>query len=143
VISWGLDHGFAAEFDWVGTRDPTPFLAAPEGLAFLRELGWEAVLAYNHRLAFEAGVLLAREWGTRFDTPEEMVGSMVTVPLPASCGGRPEDAARIRDALLFEHRIEVQVHAWRETLWARVSAQVYNEMADVERLASAIDRLAG
>ena len=39
VISWGLDSGFTSEFDWVGTRDPTPFLSAPEGLAFLRELG--------------------------------------------------------------------------------------------------------
>ena len=29
VLSWGLDKGFTAEFDWVGTRDPTPWLAAP------------------------------------------------------------------------------------------------------------------
>jgi isopenicillin-N epimerase len=143
VISWGLDRGFAAEFDWVGTRDPTPFLAAPEGLAFLRELGWQDVLAYNHGLALAAGAFLAREWGTRFDTPEAMVGAMVTVPLPAALGSRPASAERIRDALLFEHRIEVQVHAWRETLWVRVSAQVYNEMADTERLASAVASLAG
>ena len=29
VISWGLDHGIAAEFDLLGTRDPSHFLAAP------------------------------------------------------------------------------------------------------------------
>ena len=29
VVSWGLDKGMTAEFDWVGTRDPTPYLARP------------------------------------------------------------------------------------------------------------------
>ncbi len=28
--------------------------------------------------------------------------------------------------------------AWRERLWTRISAQVYNEMADFERLAAAV-----
>jgi len=40
--------------------------------------------------------------------------------------------------LLVEDRIEVQVHAWRGRLWARVSAQVYLEAADFERLADAV-----
>ena len=43
VISWGLDLGFTAEFDWVGTRDPSSWLAAPAGIAFLRDLGWDDV----------------------------------------------------------------------------------------------------
>jgi len=30
VISWNLDQGFTAEFDWIGTRDPSAALAAPE-----------------------------------------------------------------------------------------------------------------
>ena len=39
VISWGLDRGLTAEFDSVGTRDPTPHLAAPAALALLRRVG--------------------------------------------------------------------------------------------------------
>jgi isopenicillin-N epimerase len=45
---------------------------------------------------------------------------------------------RVRDALLFDHRIELQVHAAHGRIWARISAQVYNEMSDVERLAEAV-----
>lgn len=140
VISWGLDQGFAAEFDLQGTRDPSAHLAAPAAIAFLHELGFEAVRAHNHDLAWAAARLLAQRWGTRLGMPESMVATMATVPLPERLGSTRDDAARVRDALLFEDRIEVQVHAWRGRLWARISAQVYNEVADYERLAEAVAR---
>jgi len=138
VISWGLEKGFTAEFDWVGTKDPTPYLAAPEGISFMRELGMEAMRAHNHGVAWEAARILSRRWNTPYELPEDMVGTMATVPLPDRLGSSSEDAARIRDALLFRDRIEVQLHAWKGRLWTRVSAQVYNDIADVERLAAAI-----
>lgn len=140
VISWGLDQGFTAEFDWVGTRDPSPFLAAPEGIAFLRDLGVDAARAYQHRLAWDAVRLLTSRWGTEPAAPEAMVGAMATIPMSPRAGGTKEDALRIRNALLFEGRIEVQLHSWRDRLWVRLSAQVYNGIADVERLAEALDR---
>ena len=139
VISWGLDQGLSAEFDLTGTRDPSPFLAAPEAIAFLRELGAEAVRAYNHDLAWEAAGLLSKRWGTTLGMGEEMVGTMATVPLPERLGSTMEDANRLRDALLFEDRIEIQLHAWRDRLWVRVSAQVYNDLDDIERLAAAVE----
>ena len=63
---------------------------------------------------------------------------MATVPLPDRLGSTAADAATLRDALLFQDRIEVQVHAASGRLWARISAQVYNTMDDVDRLASAV-----
>ena len=138
VISWGLDQGLAAEFDLPGTRDPSAHLAAPAALAFMREVGVDAVRAWNHALAWQAGEILTRSWGTRLETPEAMVGTMVTVPLPASLGGSAEDAAQLRDALLFEDAIEVQLHEHRGRLFTRVSAQIYNQLSDVERLGEAV-----
>jgi isopenicillin-N epimerase len=44
----------------------------------------------------------------------------------------------VRLALLLEERIEVQLHAWRGRLWARVSNQIYNDPADIMRLAEAV-----
>lgn len=138
VISWGLDQGMAAEFDLPGTRDPTPHLAAPAALDMLHEVGIDAVHRYNHELAWSGARRLAELWDTRFDTPEEMIGTMATVPLPAELGTSREDAARLRDALLFEDGIEVQVHASKGRLRTRISAQVYIEPADLERLAAAV-----
>jgi isopenicillin-N epimerase len=138
VISWGYELGFCHEFDWIGTRDPSAWLAAPEGLAFLRELGFDEVRRYNHSLAVNAARMLADRWGTRFEIDDADIGFMATVPMPDRCGSTGDDAARLRDRLLFEHGIEVQVHAGHRRLWARISAQVYNEMSDYERLADAV-----
>jgi len=142
VISWGLDQGMAAEFDLLGTRDPTSYLVAPVALAMMRELGLDAVRAYNHGLAWSGARLLAARWEVPFETPESMIGTMATVPLPAALGSTREDAGDLRDRLLFEDAIEVQVHAWRGRLRARISAQIYNDTADVERLAEAVARRA-
>jgi isopenicillin-N epimerase len=143
VTSWGHGRGYLAEFEHVATNDPTACLAAPEGLALMREWGVPAVLTYIHRLAWDAGQLLTQRWGTTLDAPREMIGSMVTVPLPDAAGSTDEDASNLRVALLEEDKIEVQLHAWRGRLWVRVSAQVYNDIADVERLASAVERRIG
>ncbi|MSO45903.1 MAG: aminotransferase class V-fold PLP-dependent enzyme [Acidobacteria bacterium] len=141
VVSWGRDGGFLAEFERVATSDPTAYLAAPEGIALLREWDFPAVLSYVHGLAWDAGRLLTECWSTRLETPKDMVAAMVTVPLPDAAGATDADAARLRLALLVEDKIEVQLHAWRGRLWARVSAQVYNDLSDVERLAVAVLRL--
>jgi isopenicillin-N epimerase len=138
VISWGLDQGFVEEFDWVGTRDPSAWLAAPEGIAFLRELGFEAVRAYTHRLVWESARMLCERFGTSLERDESAVGSMVTLPLPRHLGSTREEAARLRDRLLFEDGIEVHVHASYGQLRARICAQVYNEAEDYERLAKAV-----
>jgi isopenicillin-N epimerase len=67
---------------------------------------------------------------------------MAAVRLPLALGDDAPAARRVRDALLFEHRIEVHVAAWRGRLWMRVSVQVYNEIDDFERLAEALEALA-
>jgi len=140
VISWGSGHGFHAEFEHQATCDPTSYLAAPEGIALLREWDFDAVRAYMHALAREAAGVLTGRWGTTVGVPDDMIGAMVTVPLPEAAGKTTEDATRLRLALLVEDRIEVQLHAWRGRLWTRVSAQVYNDRADIERLAKAVER---
>ena len=140
VISWGLDQGFTSEFDLVGTRDATMHLAAPAAIDLMRELGVEAVREHNHTLAWSAARMLAARWGTTLGVPESMIATMVTVPLPERMGATRDDAARLRDALLFEDRIEIQLHAAQGRLWVRISAQIYNQMSDYERLAEAVLR---
>jgi isopenicillin-N epimerase len=143
VVSWGSGRGFHAEFEHTATIDPTSCLASPEGIALLQEWGFSAVLAYMHELAWETAAILGDLWGMRVETPEQMIGAMVAVPLPIEAGKSQEDADRLRLALLISDGIEVQVHSWRERLWARVSAQVYNEPHDVERLGLAVCRQVG
>ena len=140
IVSWGRKKGFRAEFEHTATADPTSFLAAPEGIALLREWDFDACVGYMHDLAVEAARILTDRWRTTFEIPRDMVGTMVTVPLPQELGATDDDATRLRLALLVDDRIEVQLHAWRGRLWTRVSAQVYNDRSDMERLAEAVAR---
>lgn len=139
VISWGLDQGFSQEFDWVGTRDPSPWLAAPEAIAFMQNLGVEAMREYNHALAWQTVQLLSERWGTKLETPETMIGCMVTLPLPKALGSTREDAARLQYALLYEDQIEAPITAIQGRLWVRISAQVYNDCSDIEGFAQAVE----
>ena len=145
VISWGIDHDdWLQEFDWQGTRDPSPWLAAPAGIEFIEQtLGEAAMRAHNHRLACWAAQHLGERWRREWRTPEAMIGCMVTVPLPARFDGRnASEAQRLRDALLAEHHVEVPVIARGGRLWARLSLQVYNDESDVQRFADAVDAIA-
>ena len=143
VISWGLDVGWQQEFDWTGTRDPTPYLCAPAGIEFITGfLGAKAMREHNHGLVWRAALRLCARWGQSWTTPEAMIGCMATVPLPARLGDTPAQAAALKDWLLFERRIEVPILARGGRLWVRVSAQVYNDDEDIERLATALDEAA-
>ena len=144
VISWGLDHGLSAEFDLLGTRDPSHFLTAPFAIELLTEFGGDdgvaAIYRYNHDLAWWAGQYLADRWGTRFTTPEEMIGSMVNVRLPVALGSTRDDAERTR-AALEAAGIEVPVYAGADEMTLRVCAQIYCDRGDIERLADAVVKL--
>jgi len=144
VISWGLDHGMTAEFDLLGTRDPSANLTAPFAIQLLNEFGGDdgvhAIYRHNHELAWWAAQYLTDRWGTRFATPEEMIGSMVNVRLPADLGNTSDDAERVR-AELESAMIEVPVYAGVDELTMRVCAQVYCDRADIERLAEAVLKL--
>ncbi len=139
VVSWNLDEGLAREFDWTGTRDLSAPLAAPFGIEYLLDRDLEAVQRYNHELVLEGARLLSSRWQTRIGAPESMTAAMASVELPERFAATEAEALRLRDRLLFHYRIEVPVFLWGAGLWCRLSAQVYNEMEDFERLADAVD----
>jgi len=155
VISHGANapvprsERFRAEFDWMGTSDPSAALAVPEAIRFLGGLlpgGWEEVRARNHARALEGRRLLADALQVELPCPAEMLGSMAAIALPASnrfpVPNRTHAFAPnpLHDALLRDHRIEVPVltDPAGKTRLIRVSAQLYNTRGDYERLAEAL-----
>lgn len=139
VISWRLGEGFTAEFDWTGTRDPSPFLSLPAALDFLANLGAEAVRNYNHDLAFNAARMLAERFAGPQGAPAAMTSAMALAPLPKNLAASGEEAEALRNHLLYTHNIEVPIIAWSDRLWARLAAQVYCQMSDFEMLADAVE----
>lgn len=134
VISHGYGAGYVAEFDWTGTRDPSAYLSVAAALAFRERFGDGSVKARNRALAAEAGQRLAKAWKTRIGGPAISGASMCMIELPIRSGNPLE----LRLKLWRDHRIDVPINALAGGLWVRISAQIYNEMADYDRLAKAV-----
>jgi isopenicillin-N epimerase len=140
VISWRLDEGFDAEFDWTGTRNPTPFLCFPNAADVMDDLDAHAVRHYNNSLVRAAADLFAQRFGGP-TAPAEMTGAMTLAPLPERLPATHDAARDLRGRLLDQHDIEVSIVAWQGRLWARLAAQIYCEMEDFVRAADAIDAI--
>lgn len=147
-----ISHGyrpegdFEGEFQWTGTWDPTPWLTVPvalDTLAGLVDGGWPAIRAANRALALEGRRIVADALGVPLPCPDAMIGSMASLFLPDSTVPlAPKvlalDATQTR--LWDDHRIEVPIvpfPAWPRRL-LRISAQIYNDVGDYARLASAL-----
>lgn len=142
VIShgWNSDRSrsrFRMLFDWLGTDDPTPALCVPDALAAMAAIvpgGWPEIMARNHALALEMRQLLLARLDVPVPAPGRLIGAMASIPLGK---GDPE-ALQLR--LYQRYGIEVPVFAWPspDDRMLRVSAQLYNELPDVDRLAQAL-----
>jgi isopenicillin-N epimerase len=135
TISHGYGEGFLAEFDWVGTRDPSAWLSADAAIDFHARLGGPALAARNADLAAEAGALIADRLGTEVGAAPGGAAAMAIVRLPVLGAVTHDRALALRARLMREWRTDAPLHAIGSAFWLRLSAQAYNERADYERLA--------
>jgi isopenicillin-N epimerase len=142
AISHAVGQGLTAEFDYTGTRDNSHWLAVPDALDYLEGCGLEAVQAHNAALAREAGELLLDAWKTEASAAPDYRAAMVAVRLPVAGRGDRHAAHRLGLELRERHGITAAAMALDGALWVRVSAQIYNEIGDYERLAEAGKALA-
>jgi isopenicillin-N epimerase len=138
---------FRLELDWGGTDDPTAILSVPHALRFLGSLfpgGFRELMLRNHALAVRGQAVLCGALGIDAPAPEEMLGSLASVPLPDFRGELPEQRGPfwhpLQRALLQKHRIEVPIVPFpaHPKQLVRISAQVYNSEEQFARLAAAL-----
>jgi isopenicillin-N epimerase len=136
------------EFDWQGTEDPTPFLCIPEAIRVLGGMvpgGWPEVMRRNHELVLAGRRIVAAAIGCPLPAPESTIGSLGTLPLPGGLppAGEGEEEDPLQVELLARFHIEVPVmrSPGAKSRLLRISAQLYNEPAQYERLAAALREL--
>jgi isopenicillin-N epimerase len=136
VISHGYTAGFHAEFDWIGTLDPSPWLCIPAALRHVGALlpgGWPEVMRTNHALALAARDVLLDRLAVRAPAPDGMIGSMAAIPLPMGAAGGPRNTQALHD-WLRARGVEAWLHPHPVPL-LRVSAQLYNRLDQFRHLA--------
>ena len=136
------------DFDWPGTHDPTAFLCVPTAIRHLESLvegGFREIRRRNRDLALRGRAILTEALGIDAPCPDEMIGSLVALPVPDGAAepnapGAPIDP--LQDALFNDYNIEVPVMYWpappRRLL--RISTQLYNNEGQYRRLAAALKR---
>ncbi|HYG22993.1 MAG TPA: aminotransferase class V-fold PLP-dependent enzyme [Verrucomicrobiae bacterium] len=137
---------FQVEFAWMGTWDPTAALSVSEALRFMGSLlpgGWVEIRARNRALALAARELLCNALEVAAPCPQEMIGSLASIPLPARFAHEepvlPVNEHPLQMRLLEKHGIEVPIMPWTSgSRLIRVSAQLYNSLPQYERLADAL-----
>ncbi|MEH1842487.1 MAG: aminotransferase class V-fold PLP-dependent enzyme [Nostoc sp.] len=135
---------FQLEFDWTGTDDYTAYMCVPEAIAFMGSLlpgGWTELRQQNHQLVLQGRQLLCEALQVQPPCPEEMIGSMAVVPMPATWENH--DFMSIHDELFDKFGIEVPMIPWQEKprLLVRISAQIYNTLEQYEYLAKVLKGL--
>lgn len=134
---------WAAQFSWTGTLDLSPYLSIDAALDFRKWLGGEEVInSYCRDLALQGGKRVAEIMGTRLmDESEGNVQTlnMVNVELPLNV---PSDKAAyvtevLTKRLLLDHKAYAAHFLHNGKYWTRLSAQLYNELADFEKMAEA------
>ncbi len=141
---------FLCDTDYVGTNDYSANLVIPDAIEHMAAQlpgGWPAIMKANHDKIVAAINLVTGRTPATPIAPPEMIGSMASVALPPNPS--PERPTvyddPLQDALLERHRIQVPV--WDIPGVAprvmRISAQLYNEQAEYQALAEAINEELG
>jgi len=136
---FGPRNRFHARFDWSGTHDPSAYLASPAAIDDLatRGGGWPAIRARNHALALAARDLLLERLGggAAALAPDDMHAAMAAIPIALPVGTEPPAV----QAQLLDDGIELPVASLPgHGTFLRISAHVYNRLADYEQLADAL-----
>ena len=126
VVGWGYgdDSSFLSRHEKQGTRDPSAFLTVPDAIEWQRAHDWDAVRTRCRELAAKAPARLGLE-------PLGDGLQMISMRLPADV---PDD---LQTRLYDDYRIEIPV--FDDVI--RASFQGYNDEADLDALASALDEL--
>ncbi|TYZ62267.1 hypothetical protein PybrP1_010235 [[Pythium] brassicae (nom. inval.)] len=154
VVSHGYFDGYQSAFMWLGLQDYSPWLALPQCIAYWERQGVADCRAYMHALAQRAAELLCAAWGSadelaraqRFPAHKRHAMRLVRLPRGAVFGVDTSEAAVatsahakfVQDTLHHAHAIEVPVKCVDGALYVRISAHMYNSLADYARLARVV-----
>jgi isopenicillin-N epimerase len=142
---------FQLEFGWTGTDDPTAYLCVPESIRFMGSLlpgGWPELMERNRSLALDARALLCEALGVDPPCPDEMIGTLASVPLGGGTYHFTTTALGFDDldtVLREQYGFEVPVLACPDgpASIIRVACQIYNSIDQYAALAETLRALLG
>nr|XP_022334107.1 hercynylcysteine sulfoxide lyase-like isoform X1 [Crassostrea virginica] len=146
VTSNKYKEGFQMEFCVQGTRDDIPYFLIPEAIQFYKDVGgMDKINRYKRELLGPASVMLAERLQTRLlEIPDSVVAPGMRLVLLPEYQGYPktvEGSEKLFLDLTHLHKTNTAIYCVQGELYIRLSVNIYNEMADYERLAEVLCQL--
>ena len=138
IVSHYYEDAFPQRFDYVGTRDVTPYFAAADGADYLDSLGFDALTAHRAALIAAANAALGK-FGATLVTPH--APALAAWALPQSRAADPADGFALMKSLWDNAKIQIAANVTHGRLLLRLSLQAYVDLEDIAALAHALDRL--
>ncbi|KAG2388017.1 hypothetical protein C9374_000867 [Naegleria lovaniensis] len=136
---------YQKEFSYTGTRDYSSYLSIKDAIEYRQWLGGEEKIQhYNSQLAIQIGELYSKLFGTQVITNDKRLwgGSMVNIKLPLEFGEDLTFWTRVQSIVLETFRSYVVFYEFDSKMYCRISAQIYNDLNDYERIGRAIYQVA-
>ena len=133
--SWDFEAGFPKSFFSQGTDDYSSYLATPHAIKFCESIGVEKLDAHNREVLNDAATMLQNHWGTETVVPVEISSPwmrLIQLPLKKQLSKPECDALTLK--ISQELKIETVIVPPGDATYVRLSAFIYNEPADYEKL---------
>ncbi len=135
--SWDFEAGFPKSFFAQGTDDYSSYLATPHAIKFHDSVSFIERDTQNRGVIEDASKMLHEHWGTEPDVPTEMFCPwmrLVRLPMKQQLTKPQCDALTLK--VSQELKTETVIVSPGDATYVRLSAQIYNEVNDYEKLKS-------
>jgi len=133
--SWDFEAGFPKSFFSQGTDDYSSYLATPHAIKFHESISFAERDNHNRGVINDAAKMLHEHWGTEPDVPTEMFCPwmrLVRMPFKTQLTKTQCDALTLK--ISQELKTETVILSPGDSTYVRLSAQIYNEATDFEKL---------
>jgi len=139
------ENPFAERFAWQGTRDLTARLCVPDTIDYMASLhpdGWPGIMKRNHDMAVGVRDFLCAALNVSKPCPDEMFGSMFTLPLgPLAFPEEKEPPGNLYPVLDKKYGHRAYAAHFNGQYLLRGSCHLYNDEKDYKRLPDVVRRL--
>lgn len=133
--SWDFEAGFPKSFFAQGTDDYSSYLSTPHAIRFHESISFAERDTHNRGVINDAAKMLHEHWGTGPDVPTEISCPwmrLVRLPLKKRLTKSQGDALTFK--ISQELKTETVIVSPGDSTYVRLSAQIYNDLADYEKL---------
>ncbi|XP_048727471.2 uncharacterized protein LOC125645722 [Ostrea edulis] len=146
VTSHMYKKGIQSEYRVQGTRDDIPYFLVPDSIQFYQDVGGrDKIVQYTKTLLDKASVLIAERLKTEvLQIPKSMEApGMRLVLLPEFEGYEKnwEGSKNLYMDIMNKYKINCAIYPVQDELYLRLSANIYNHMADYEKIADLLCKL--